>query len=253
MTDERFIRIERLLGAWKLARLRKSLVVVAGLGAVGGYAVEALARAGVGRLRLVDFDVLRPSNVNRQLLALEANMGRPKVEVARERILQINPACQVEALQLFVHRETMDRVLEGPPDAVVDAIDAVTPKTELLAAARTRGLCVVSSMGAALRQDAGAIRVGTLVESTHCPLARQIRKRLRARKVPCDFDCVFSVEPVQTVPREAVDRDGTDRDDSLKRGRPRRALGSLPTVTGIFGLMAAHVVMRHLTGGESST
>lgn len=250
MTDERFIRIERLIGVGKLARLHKSLVVVAGLGAVGSYAVEALARAGVGRLRLVDFDVLRPSNFNRQLLALETNIGRSKVEVARERVLQINPACQVEDLKLFVHRETMDRVLGGSPDAIIDAIDAVTPKTELLATARMRHLCVVSSMGAALRQDVSAIRVGTLGESTHCPLARQIRKRVRARKVPCDFPCVFSVEPVRTVPREAVDREGADRDDSLKRGRPRRALGSLPTITGIFGLTTAHEVLRRLMEGK---
>jgi len=252
MTDERFVRIERLVGAERFARLQRSFVVVAGLGAVGSYAVEALARAGVGRLRLVDFDILRPSNVNRQLLALEPNLGRLKVEVAGERVRQINPRCEVEALALFVHRETLDRVLEGAPDAVVDAIDAVTPKTELLAAARTRNLRIVSSMGAALRQDASALRVGTLGESTHCPLARQIRKRLRARRVPCDFPCVFSVEPVQAIPREAVDRAGAERDDALQRGRPRRVLGSLPTITGLFGLTAAHEVLRGLMETDGS-
>jgi len=149
--NERFSRIERMIGGDGLRRLEKAFVVVVGLGAVGSYAVEGLARAGIGRLRLVDFDVIRPSNINRQLCALDSTVGMAKVEVARRRVNDINPACQVDVRRCFVHCDTMDQVLAGPPDLVVDAIDSLGPKVELLAAMQERRIPVVSSMGAACR------------------------------------------------------------------------------------------------------
>src|SRR5690349_501438 len=131
--DDRFSRIERMIGREGLDRLHHSHVAVVGLGAVGSYATEALARAGVGHLRLVDFDEVRPSNLNRQLYALHSTIGRPKIEVAHARVRDINPSCEAEALRIFVHVETMDQILDGPPHLVIDAIDSFTPKVELIA------------------------------------------------------------------------------------------------------------------------
>jgi len=238
-----------MVGREGLERLERSRVVVVGLGAVGSYATEALARAGVGHLRLVDFDEVRLSNINRQLHALHSTLGRSKVLVARERILDINPDCQVEALRLFVHRETLDQVLAGPPDLVIDAIDSLTPKVELLAAVQTRCIPVVSSMGAALRTDPQSIRVGPLAQTRICPLAAKIRKALRRRGVSLDLPCVYSVEPLMHLPPGAIDLDGAANEDCLVRGRRRRALGSLPTLTGMFGLAAANKALEILLGG----
>ncbi len=276
MTDTRFTRTELLIGPAGLRRLAESKATVVGLGAVGSYAVEALARCGVGNLRLVDFDVIRPSNINRQLYALESTIGRPKVELARERVLDINPACRVEVLRQFMHVETMDEIL-GPvaatdgasavrPDIIIDAIDSLTPKVELLTAIAARHLRVVSSMGAARRTDPTAIRIGPLKAVRNCPLARWIRKRLRGRGVALDFPCVYSIElppdaavGSQSVGCESVGGEvGVDQsaapttsatleeEDFLIRGRKRRPMGSLPTITGIFGLMTANTAVKML-------
>lgn len=242
---ERFQRLERQIGGDKLRRLRESLVTVAGLGAVGSYAVEGLARAGVGRLRLVDFDIVKPSNINRQLYALDSTVGQPKAELAGQRVRDINPDCAVEALRCFIHRETMEAVLGGPPDLLIDAIDSLAPKVELLAAASQRGIPIISSMGAARRQDATLIRTGPLAQAQACPLARVVRKRLRRLGVAVDFTCVYSLERPAALPRN----EGEPEPDFLERGRRRQPLGSLPTITGIYGLMAAHEALRRLLGG----
>jgi len=242
---DRFVRLRAFLGTEGFLRLQGAFVTVIGLGAVGGYATEALARAGIGRLRLVDFDRVRPSNFNRQILALQGNVGRFKTEAARERISQINPDCQVEALTLFAHKDTLDRLLAGPPSLVVDAIDGLNPKAELLAELSRRGIPVVSSMGAALRKDPTLVRVGPLSKTKECPLARRLRKRLRGLHVDLDrITCVYSIEPMDERARAAIG-DQPDNDDET-HGRTRRPLGSLPTMTGIFGLTCAHVAIQML-------
>jgi len=246
MTDHRFSRIERMIGVDGLRRLAGSRVAVIGLGAVGSYAVEGLARAGVGYLRLVDFDRIRPSNINRQLYALESTVGEAKSTVARRRVLDINPACVVEAVDCFVHAETMDAALAGPIDLMVDAIDSLAPKVELLAAARIRGLPLISSMGAALRTDPGLVRVGPLSEVHHCPLAAKVRKRLRLRGIDTELLCVYSTEPVEWLRKEVIGTEEQARDELVVRGRARRVLGSLPTLTGIFGLTAANAAIKIL-------
>lgn len=250
MNQDRFTRIRHLIGETAVNQLAEAFVTVVGLGAVGGYAVEALARSGVGRLRLVDFDRVQPTNFNRQLYALEPNLGRLKVEVAAERVKQINPVCQVEAMEIFVHEDTVDHILSGPPDLVIDAIDALNPKVQLLASVRRRGIPVVSSMGAALRTDPSQIRVGPLTETRGCPLARLIRKRLRRLNVPLDLTCVYSMESMPTRSHSAISDESTS-EDILERGRPRRPLGSLPTITGIFGLCAANAALQKLITPQS--
>jgi len=242
MPHELFERTALRIGSAGLARLRRAFVCVAGIGAVGSYAVEALARAGVGRLRVVDSGVVRRSNRNRQLYALESTTGRPKSEVARERILDIHPGCQVEALSLFVEARTLDAVLAGPPDAVIDAIDSCGPKVELIAGAVARGVPILSSMGAATRTDPSQVRAGDVFLARNCPLARLMRKRLRRRGIVRGVRCVYSLE----APSRCAER---EMPDAAWRGRPRDALGSLPTITGIFGLWLAHEAIALLLGG----
>lgn len=238
-------RTRRLLGEEAIERLAAAHVTICGLGAVGGLATEALARLGVGHLRLVDFDKVDHAGLNRQILALHSTIGRPKAPLAARRVRDINPDCHVEALEQFVHTDTMDTILAPPVDLVVDAIDSLTPKTELLSAVAARGIAVVSSMGAALRTDPSLIRTGTLAETINCPLAAKLRKRLRKRGVGLSIPVVFSTESTESLPGQAIAR----REGLAEtRGRLRNIMGSLPTITGIFGLTLAHMAMAHLLG-----
>lgn len=250
--DNRFSRIEKLIGPAGLKGLAESSVTVVGVGAVGSYVVEGLARAGVGHLRLVDFDRVSVGNINRQLIALDSTVDQFKVEVARQRVLDINPRCRVEALPLFVDQDTVGELLASSPDLLVDAIDSLGPKIELLARSWKAGLPMISCMGAALRLDPSQIRVADLMATRKCPLARRVRKKLRQLGVGEGIECVYSLEDVN-FDYQAHDPDGDQpRDHGLARGRRRRLLGSLPTLTGIFGLVAANLAIARLAGGQGS-
>jgi tRNA A37 threonylcarbamoyladenosine dehydratase len=239
----RFARLEQLVGSEQMRRLKTARVTVCGLGAVGGFAVEALARAGVGCLRLVDFDTLQATNLNRQILALASTLGMSKTDVARQRIGQIHPDCQVELRNAFVDAATVHALLDPAPDAVIDAIDGVNSKVELLAAVQGRGLFSVSSMGAACRLDPSAIRVADISGTTVCPLARIVRRRLHRRGIFEGIRCVFSIE----APREPCTGSDTAMEPAV-RGRQRQPLGSISYLPAIFGLTAAAEVLRHLLG-----
>lgn len=249
-TDGQFVRIIQMLGRDGFQRLQAATVTVAGLGAVGGYVVEALARSGVGRLRLIDYDIIKPSNINRQIFALHETVGRKKCELAVERVLSINPSCHVEGLDLFVHSDTLDMVFGIVPETgeptcgiVVDAIDSMNPKVELVAGISLRSIPAVSSLGAALRTDPTRVRIGPLAEVTHCRLAMMLRKRLRRRGIEPTHPCVYSPEPVRELHREAVLAPELSEENYYDQGRRRSALGSLPTLPGIFGLTVANTVL----------
>ena len=218
-----------------------------GLGAVGGYALEGLVRAGIRHLRIIDHDTVQPSNINRQLLALETTIGRPKAEVARERVLAINSECRVEAMQLFAGEETLEQILEPRPDLLIDAIDSLNPKTQLLHGAYLSKIPVISSMGAALRTDPTLIRTGDLFETMNCPLAKHLRKRLRNRGVGEGIACVYSLEQVDFNYEMPSDDPVVGDTPYADRGRRRNILGSLPTVTGIFGLTIANQAIMRLS------
>jgi tRNA threonylcarbamoyladenosine dehydratase len=243
---ERFSRTRCLLGEKKFTCMQQAMVTIVGLGAVGGYAAEGLARAGVGRLRLVDFDTIQPSNINRQILALESSIGQAKVEVAKERINLINPECQVEALQLFAGDETLNDILSPTPGILIDAIDSLNPKIQLLVGAHKRKITTFSSMGAALRTDPSKIKTGDIMTSNHCPLAKHVRNRLRRQGIEGGIQCVYSTERVEFTYQkpEETEQAASPYED---RGRKRNVLGSLPTITGIFGLILANEVILHLT------
>ena len=240
MENKSFGRTKALLGEEKFARLQNAKVMIVGLGAVGGYALEALARAGVGHLLLVDFDRVEESNINRQILALTSTVGRKKSEVAAARVRDINPACEVTVRDMFVNADNL-------PDLVIDAIDSLNPKCGLIEALQQRGIPFISSMGAALKTDPSKIRLQTLDQTRNCPLARFVRKRLKRRGCRLDkIVCVSSDEAV-SVPESALFMEDKPSDG----GRRRHTMGSLPTVTAVFGLTIANEAILRLSGYKS--
>lgn len=239
-----FARTEQLVGFEGYARLKEARVAIYGLGGVGSFAVEALARAGVGHLRVVDHDVVNPSNLNRQLFGLRSTLGRPKVEVAAERIQDINPDCLVDARRAFINGDSVAELLDPPVHVVVDAIDSVNAKAALIQAAFMRGIPVVSSMGAGGRQEGSQILVGDLSETDVCPLAAVIRKRLRRRGITTGIRCIYSTEPC----RNDLQPNPVDVDAQVGPGRKRTPLGTLSYMPALFGLRIAEEVIRMILG-----
>jgi len=242
MVDERFMRTALLLGDDAIGRLESSTVAVIGLGAVGGYALEALARAGIGRLILVDFDVFEPSNINRQILALSSTLGQKKVEVARKRVSDINPNCDVLIEDCFVNIENFDKIfLNIKIDFVIDAIDTIKEKCAMMAYLFEHNIPFVSAMGAALKTDVSALKYGKLSNTAYCTMARKIRKNLKNLGVDeRKIDCVYSSEP----------NNGAQKPILKNQVGKKAVLGSLPTVTAMMGLMLAHHVILSLAKTE---
>lgn len=237
-----YSRSELLLGEAALARLAASRVTVFGLGGVGSFAVEALARAGVGHLRLVDHDVVGPSNLNRQLYALRSTLGLPKAEVAAARVRDINPDCEVDPRITFIHTDTLPDLLDPLPDVMVDAIDSMTCKVALLRTAHERGIPVLSAMGAGGRMDSSQLRVGDLSHTRLCPLAARVRKELRKAGITQGIRCVYSLEPADNKrPANPV-----DIEPHRGPGRQRRPVGTVSYLPGIVGLRVAEEVLRLL-------
>jgi tRNA threonylcarbamoyladenosine dehydratase len=242
---DRFTRTVDLYGAAGFARIRAAAVVVCGLGGVGSHAALALARSGVGRLTLIDFDPVTASSLNRSPCATVADVGRPKVEVVGDFLRATCPDTAVDGVAAFFHTDTADALLAPPPTCVVDAIDALNPKVELLAACVARGIPVVSSMGAAGRTDVSFVRAGDLWESRRCPLAGRVRKYLRRRGVTAPIPCVWSEE-------EPADALAPDLDDPrFERGRIRNRLPSGIAMPGVFGYTLASLALDLAAGRES--
>ena len=236
MSREQFTRTERLLGADAMERLAASRVAVFGVGGVGGYAVEALARSGVGTLDLIDNDKVCESNLNRQIIALHSTLGQYKVDVAAQRARDINPDISVNAHKLFYTPETAGELDFRSYDYIIDAIDTVTGKLDLAVKAQEYQIPVISSMGAGNKLDPGRFVVTDLAKTTMDPLARIMRKELKKRGIR-HLKVVYSTEkpmPVEPVETEA----------SLRRTTP----GSTAWVPAAAGLMLAGEVIRDLTG-----
>jgi len=242
---ERFLRSKLLLGEDKIDLLSKSKVAIVGLGAVGSYVAEGLARAGIGNFIIIDFDNVEKSNINRQLYALESTLGIAKVNLAKKRILDINPKVKIVAHNLFLKEELLYEILPVDIDYVVDAIDSLNPKVDLLEFLFQNNISHISSMGAARRKDPFAIKIGNLFESKYCPLARFVRKRLRRRGIRGGITAIFSEEQKNNNCFELANN---EQKNNYPKGRYRTPLGSLPTVTGIFGLLIANHVIMQITG-----
>lgn len=259
-THRRFDRAARLFTEPGLARLMQARVIIFGMGGVGSFAAESLARSAVGQLVLVDFDEVCITNVNRQLHALKGNVGRQKVDVMAERLRLIHPAGEVIAVPQFYNAETSDALLEGEIDFVVDAIDNLTAKAHLIATCLRRGIPLVSSMGAAARLDPTRVRTADLASTHTDPLARHVRKLLRqhhgieAREGNAlGVTAVFSDEaPIDPSDLNYDKGEGfrcvcPNGDNGLHSCDKRsRIEGSASFVTGTFGLACASVVVRAL-------
>jgi len=253
--ERRFGGLGRLFGTPGLERLRRAHVCVVGLGGVGSWAVEALARSGVGELTLIDLDDVCISNVNRQLHALAGELGKPKVEVMARRVTAINPECVVHPVQNFFLASNAEQILQTRFDALLDAIDSVSVKCLLIALCRARDIPVVTVGGAGGRRDPTAIEVTDLAFSSHDRLLQEVRRRLRRKhhfpRGDCAFgvDCVFSREaPVFPAGDSVVCGErGASTDLRLDCNS---GLGTAAFVTGAFGLAAAsRVVGRIVAAG----
>lgn len=237
--EDRFARTRLLLGDGGMERLKRARVAVFGLGGVGGYAVEALARSGVGALDLIDHDVVSVTNLNRQILATVGTVGRLKTDAARERVLDINPFLQVRTFPVFYSPETAGQFDFTRYDYVVDAIDTVTGKLALAEQARAAGVPIISSMGAGNKLDPAAFRVADIYETSVCPLARIMRKELRKRGF-AHLKVVYSQEPPLTP------RTGAPPEPGQRRVTP----GSVAFVPSVAGLILAGEVVRELCGTQ---
>ena len=223
-------RTALLLGADKLKKLAESRVLLVGAGGVGGHAAEALVRAGVGRLTLADFDTVHLTNCNRQLAALHSTAGRSKIEVLKERFLDINPALELELRDMMVTDANAAELLAGPWDLLLDAIDMVSGKCALLAEAWRRHIPTVSAMGAGGKMDPAQIRVADLGKTFQCPLARQVRGNLRKRGVTGGILAVFSAEATPETAVRPPDRDA---------GETRSTVGTISYMPALVGLRLA--------------
>ena len=235
---EEFSRMGLLLGEEALSRLEGARVAVFGLGGVGGYTVEALARAGIGHLDLIDSDTVSISNRNRQILATRSTLGLPKTEAARRRVLDINEEACVTTWELFYNADTADRIDLGAYDYIVDAIDTVTAKLLLIQRAHDAGTPIISCMGTGNKLDPTAFQVTDISKTTMCPLARVMRKELGKRGIK-HLKVVYSQE-------EAMTPHGAE-EEMAALGK-RQIPGSVSFVPGAAGLILAGEVIRDLTG-----
>ncbi len=248
--SEQFVRTELLLGTEAMEKLNKSRVIVFGVGGVGGFVVEALARTGVGTIDIVDDDNVSVSNINRQIIATHSTVGRPKVEVMRERILDINPNAIVNVHQCFYTPETAANFHFEEYDYVVDAIDTVTGKIELVMRAKEKNTPIICSMGAGNKLDPTRFEITDISKTSVCPLAKVMRKELKARGVK-SLKVVYSKEqPVKPIQDEAIKSKEkpsavplTTRSNTAKRQTP----GSTAFVPSVVGLIIASEVVKDLT------
>ena len=224
---EQFSRTQLMFGADGIEKLAGSRVAVFGIGGVGGYTVEALARSGVGALDLIDDDKVSVSNINRQIIALNSTVGRYKVEAARERVLDINPDCKVTVHRTFFMPETAGQFDFSQYDYVVDAIDTVTGKIAIIMQAKAAGVPVISSMGAGNKLDPTAFRVADIYKTSVCPLAKVIRREMK----------------------KSLGKQDTEETSDQRSGKPKKFVpGSNAFVPSVVGLIIAGEVIKDLTG-----
>ena len=244
--SDRFSRTGLLFGEEAMKVLAGSRVAVFGVGGVGGYAVEALARSGVGALDLIDDDKVCVTNINRQIIALSSTIGMYKVDAAAQRIHEINPDCKVTCHRMFYMPDTADKLDFSQFDYAVDAIDTVTGKIEIIMQAKSAGVPVISSMGAGNKLDPAAFEVSDIYKTSVCPLAKVMRYQLKRRGVK-KLKVVYSREqPI--FPQGNTVKDGSGETD-MRTGSARRSTpGSTAFVPSVAGLIIAGEVIKDLTG-----
>ncbi|MCX7958074.1 MAG: tRNA threonylcarbamoyladenosine dehydratase [Deltaproteobacteria bacterium] len=238
--ERRFMRTKLLLGSEGYRQLTESSVVIVGLGAVGYTAAEALVRTGVGNITVVDCDIIEESDFNRHLLGTEENIGVSKVQAALKRLKSINSDVFVDVRERFFHTDTIPEIFDRRYDFLIDAIDSLNPKTELIKYCLNTNQPFISTMGAARRTRPDMVRISTISQGRICPLLRQIKRRLRSEGIYNDFPVVYSEEEVrgEVIKGEEM---------YYSRGRLRDVLPSSVIGTQIFGLYAASFAIDFLT------
>lgn len=229
-------RTQLLIGEEKLKRLTSKHVMVVGLGGVGSYASEFVARSGIGKMTIIDGDVVDPTNRNRQLPALATNHGQSKALIMAERLKSINPELELNVVRSFVHPEMVHEQLQQQPDYIIDAIDSITPKITFLKQAIASKLRVVSSMGAGAKLDPTRLQVVDISKTYNCPFAQQIRKNLKTAGIYKGIKVVFS--PEKPIKESLMLTDG--------KNFKKSAYGTISYLPAVFGAVAASVVIRDL-------
>lgn len=239
-----FSRTELAIGPEGLEKLKGSTVAVLGIGGVGGIAAEALARSGVGRIILIDKDVVDITNINRQIHALTTTVGQPKAELMRDRIKLINPDCDAIALRMFYTEETYEEVFKYPLDYVVDASDTISYKIHLIKQCLQRGIPIISSMGAANKLDPTRFQVADISKTSMDPIAKVIRKKLRQEGIKRGVKVVFSTE-IPLKPREDITQKIVPENapEIRKAQQPPSSNAFVPPVAG---LIMVSVVVKDL-------
>lgn len=238
--SERFSRTELIFGRDAMKRLSEARVAVFGIGGVGGYAVEALARSGIGELDLIDNDTVSVSNINRQIIALESTVGMYKTDAAKARIAEINPDCKVNTFRTFFMPDTSSQFDFSVYDYVIDAIDTVTGKIEIIMKSQEAGVPVISSMGAGNKTDPASFVVADIYSTSVCPLARVMRQQLKKRGVK-KLKVVYSTEQAVTPAIDSVVK------EEIPAGR-RSIPGSNAFVPSVAGLIIAGEVVKDIAG-----
>jgi len=250
----RFTRTELLVGPEGLERLRNASVVIVGLGGVGSFAAEAVCRAGVGRITIIDFDDICLTNVNRQLHALDGTVGKGKTEVMAERLRSINPTAEIIPYREFYSSESSELLLAGRHDCVLDAIDHFTSKVHLITLCRQRGLTIISSMGAAMKLDPTLVRVADISRTSICRMARSVRKLLRKEGITEGVTVVYSLEEFRK-PQTSDAGCGMNcicpnrGSQQFSCEHRRVVLGSMMTIPAIFGITMAGVAINRILDG----
>jgi len=239
-----FSRNELAIGKEGLNTLKSSTVAVLGIGGVGSFAAEALARSGVGKLILIDKDDVDITNVNRQVIALLSTVGRPKVEIMAERIADINPECEVIALKMFYTEETYEEIFEYGLDYVVDASDTISYKIHLMKECLTRNIPIISSMGAANKMDPTRFQIADISKTHTDPIAKVIRTRLRKEGIRKGIPVVFSDESPIVIREDVAKVVGKEDAPIRKAKMPPSSNAFVPSVAGL--IMASHVVKELL-------
>ena len=231
---DRFLRTSLLLSKEKMNNIQKAHVVVFGVGGVGGYVVESLVRSGVGKISIIDNDTVNITNLNRQIIALESTINKLKVEVLKERILAINPNCEVVCYDKFITDDNIDEINFKNVNYVVDAVDTITAKIAIIEKAKALNIPVISSMGAGNRLDPMQIKIGDINQTKNCPLAKVMRNELKKRDIK-GVKCIYSLE-LPITPNEII----------INSDNGKKVIGSIAYMPSIFGLIIASEVIKEL-------
>lgn len=231
---DRFLRTSLLLGDSKMEKLANSHIMVFGVGGVGGYVVEGLVRSGLGKITIIDNDTVNLTNLNRQIIALESNLDKLKIDVFKKRILEINPNCEVISYDKFITFDNIDEIDFDGVDYIVDAVDTITAKIAIIEKAKEFNIPIISSMGAGNRLDPSQIKFADINQTKNCPLAKVMRYELKKRDIK-NVKCIYSLELPVALKEEIINPENG-----------KVVIGSISYMPSIFGLMIVGEIIKEL-------